>query len=72
MKLLFDNGPDLIVWAEDEKLILKIGEARYELEGEDLFNFTSYIKSHQKRILEERERKQTFLEKLKILWRPIA
>lgn len=72
MKLLFDNGPELVVWTENEKLIMEIDGVKYEMEGQDLMNFSTFVESHKKKVLEEQDNKRSLLEKVKTIWNPIA
>lgn len=72
MKLLFDNGPELVVWSENDKLIMQMGELKYEMDGQDLMNFSLFVESHKKRVLEEEDRKRPMFEKVKSIWKPTA
>ena len=72
MKLLFDNGPELVVWTENDKLILKIEGSKYELGGHDLMNFSTFVESHKMKVLEEQDKKRSLIEKVKSIWKPTA
>lgn len=72
MKLLFDNGPELVVWTENDKLIMEIDGVKYEMEGSDLMNFSSFVESHKMKVLQEQDRKRSLIEKVKSIWKPTA
>lgn len=72
MKLLFDNGPELVVWTENEKLIIAVQGVKYEMDGADLINFSSFVESHKMKVLQEQDRKRSLIEKVKSIWNPTA
>lgn len=69
MKLLFDNGPEMIVWTENNKLIIQINELKYELDGSDLFHFASFVYEHKQKVEDELDRMIPISQKIKKLWR---
>lgn len=72
MKLLFDNGPELVVWTENEKLIIAVQGVKYEMDGQDLMNFSTFVESHKIKVLQEQDRKRSLIEKVKSIWKPTA
>lgn len=69
MKLLFDEGTELIVWSENDSISMTINGQKKQLNGEDLFHFQKFIYDHTKKVIQEQEKQKSIFDKLKELWK---
>lgn len=69
MKLLFDEGSELVVWSENESPVLSVNGLQTTLKGEDLFHFHKFVYEHTKKVMEEQEKQKSIVDKFKELWK---